>query len=84
MRAACSVSAARQNDTQDGSSSVVLIGYEWISNLGEEIRLFWNGKVTAATMLYFPIRYLVIAYWAMCYPEVLLRGVVSKAFPSPE
>ncbi|KAM5540872.1 hypothetical protein V8D89_005516 [Ganoderma adspersum] len=56
-------------------SATALIGYEWISNLEEEIKLFWNGKVTAATMLYFPIRYLVIAYWVMCYPEDLLRGV---------
>ena len=53
-----------------------LIAYAWLVSLDEEIKLFWNRKVTAATMLYFPIRYLVIIYWAMCYPEVCMRGMV--------
>ena len=56
---------------------VALIAYDWLLNLGDEIRLFWNRKVTAAAMLYFPIRYLVIAFWAMSYPEVWMQGMVS-------
>ena len=34
--------------------------------------------MTAASILYFFIRYLLIAYWIMGYPTLTLQGVVSS------
>ncbi|RPD68638.1 hypothetical protein L226DRAFT_443583, partial [Lentinus tigrinus ALCF2SS1-7] len=57
------------------------ICYDWLLTLDEEINLFWNRRVSAASILYFAIRYLVIIFWIMGYPTNNLRGMVCATLP---
>ena len=52
------------------------MSYDWLLGLGEEVRLFWRRRTTAATFLYFSIRYLVVVFWIFGYPTVSIQGVV--------
>ena len=40
---------------------VVLVLYEFFITFTEEVELFWNGKITGATVLFLANRYLTIA-----------------------
>ncbi|RPD59803.1 acid protease [Lentinus tigrinus ALCF2SS1-6] len=61
-------------------ATFVYICYDWLLTLDEEINLFWNRRVSAASILYFAIRYLVIIFWIMGYPTNNLRGVSCEAY----
>ncbi|KAM5530974.1 hypothetical protein V8D89_015356 [Ganoderma adspersum] len=61
-------------------AAFTLISYDWVLNLPEEIKLFWRRKQTAASILYFCIRYLLIAYWIMGYPTLTIQGVGCEAY----
>ncbi len=57
----------------------VYMCYDWMLTLDDEISLFWNRRVSAASILYFAIRYPVIIFWIMGYPTTHLQGVVSSS-----
>ncbi|KAI1794166.1 hypothetical protein LXA43DRAFT_1092096 [Ganoderma leucocontextum] len=56
-------------------AAFTLICYDWVLNLNEEMKLFWRRRVTAASILYFCIRYLLIVYWILGYPTLTIQGV---------
>lgn len=41
-------------------SEAVIILYEYIITIGKEVQLFWNRKVTGASVLFFLNRYIVL------------------------
>ncbi|TFK80307.1 hypothetical protein K466DRAFT_667728 [Polyporus arcularius HHB13444] len=58
-------------------ATFVYMCYDWMLTLDDEISLFWNRRVSAASILYFAIRYPVVIFWIMGYPTTHLQGVMS-------
>ncbi|RDX55163.1 hypothetical protein OH76DRAFT_872066 [Lentinus brumalis] len=56
-------------------ATFVYMCYDWMLTLDDEISLFWNRRVSAASILYFAIRYPVVIFWIMGYPTTHLQGV---------
>ena len=40
-----------------------LIFYEYIITFGQEVELFWRGKLTGAVILFMANRYFSLGYW---------------------
>ena len=53
-----------------------MIIYDYLITLGAEIRLFWNLKFSASTILFLANRYLSMLYWGP-YDFVSFGGSAS-------
>ncbi|KAI0743532.1 hypothetical protein C8Q80DRAFT_1272218 [Daedaleopsis nitida] len=61
-------------------ASLAYMSYDWFLNIDDEFNLFWRQRASAASILYFCIRYPLIIYWIMGYPTFNIQGVSCEAY----